>query len=255
VHTNGGTFGLGISKSFAHADVYPNGGGTQPGCRDLLNGLVSSIIDFIFLDFEGALGVWACSHVRVVDFYVESILSDCPFVAYNCNSYSDFKNGKCTTPCTAEGSCTVLGYGAERNNALTGEFYLNTEAKNSFCLQAVRFDSPVGQNQQKTNGKVTVQLRKANGDVSAKYTLVDGSVTNGQLLNQWLEVPSNIVASAEERPTLILRYTRGGLLPTTQPKYLTLDKITLHVLNKNFQLQKVEYTGVTLEAGTDLITN
>jgi hypothetical protein len=254
IHTNGHSFGLGISKSFAHVDIYPNGGNSQPGCRDLLNGLVSSIIEFIFLDFEGALGVWACSHVRVVDFYVESIKSQCPFVAYKCGSTGDFNDGKCTTPCTAEGSCTVLGYGSERNTALRGDFYLNTAATDNFCLQAVRFDTPVGQSQQKTNGKVTVQFRNSKGEASSKFTIADGSISSGQLLNKWVEVPSGVLSSATERPTIILNYKRGGLLPTTQPKYLTLDSLVLYVLDENLQLQEIRApSGVTLEAGVDLI--
>jgi hypothetical protein len=73
-------------------------------------------------------------------------------------------------------------------------------------------------------------------------------------LNKWVEVPSGVLSSATERPTIILNYKRGGLLPTTQPKYLTLDSLVLYVLDENLQLQEIRApSGVTLEAGVDLI--
>jgi pancreatic triacylglycerol lipase len=256
IHTNGHSFGLGMSKPFAHVDVYPNGGDTQPGCRDLLGSLVGSIWDFIFLDFEGAIGHWACSHVRAVDYYVESISSPCPFVAHKCASYSDFKNGKCTTSCSAAGSCTVLGYGSEQQLDNRGTFYLNTNEAKSFCLQSVRFDSSVSQSQARTTGSVTVVMRKSNGEISAKFTVSDGQMTNGQVLNKWLEVSSKVISNpAEDKPTLTLRYTRGGLLPTTQPKFLSLDGINLYVLGEDLKFQIIRYGPITLEAGADIIHN
>lgn len=56
IHTNGESglnFGLGIQGAIGHVDIYPNGGKSQPGCKDLLGNLVTSILSFITLNFEG----------------------------------------------------------------------------------------------------------------------------------------------------------------------------------------------------------
>jgi hypothetical protein len=253
IHTNGESlFGLGMKKAIGHVDLFVNGGNSQPGCTDFLGSLFGSILDIIFFDFDGPIELWACSHVRAVDYFVESISSTCPFVGYHCDSVGDFNDGKCTTSCSAEGSCTILGYGAEKNVDAKGSFYLNTDKDNSYCLQSVRFDAPVSQGQAETNGKVTVQFRRADGTVSSKFTIEDGPISNGQILYKWIELPSKVLLGSE-RPTLILHYTRGGLLPITQPKLLALESVSLYVLNENLELEVLQYPGVTLEAGTDLI--
>lgn len=254
IHTNGDSlFGLGIKAPIGHVDIFPNGGITQPGCKDALGNLVGSILDLLFLDFEGAIGQWACSHVRATEFYVESITSPCPFVAFSCNSYGDYNDGKCTTSCTADGACSVLGYGSQGISNARGSYFLNTDKDSSYCVQNVKFDASVSQIQEKTNGEVTVQFRRQDGTVSSKFSVVDGTITSGLILNKWLEVSSKILLSSDERPSLILHYKRGGLLPIGEPKYLSLDGINLYVVKEDLSLETLRYPGVTLEAGVDLI--
>jgi len=254
IHTNGESlFGLGIKAPIGHVDIFPNGGATQPGCKDALGNLVGSIIDFIFLDFDGAIGQWACSHVRAVEYYVESITSPCPFVAFSCGSYGDYDDGKCTTSCSAEGSCSVLGYGSQSITGAKGTYFLNTDKDSSFCVQNLKFDASVSQIQESTKGSLTLQFRKQDGSVSPKFTVVDGTITNGLILNKWIEVSSKVLLSSTERPSLILHYTRGGLLPIGEPKYLSLDGINLYVVKEDLTLETLRYPGVTLEAGTDFI--
>jgi len=72
IHTTSysGTFGFGILKPLGHVDFYPNCGQVQPGCYSWDYG---------------------CSHVRVVDYYMESITAfasdkpDCPASQGPCN--------------------------------------------------------------------------------------------------------------------------------------------------------------------------
>lgn len=59
-----------------HADYYPNGGKSQPGCG---------------VDLTGS-----CSHGRAYNFYAESLTSD-KFVSRKCDSYSSFSKGSCST--------------------------------------------------------------------------------------------------------------------------------------------------------------
>lgn len=74
IHTNGDLLGLGISMG--HADYWPNGGKSQPGC---------------ILDITGL-----CSHVRAYEYYTESLISSKDFIATKCTSYSDYTAGKCS---------------------------------------------------------------------------------------------------------------------------------------------------------------
>ncbi|CAG7720552.1 unnamed protein product [Allacma fusca] len=257
IHTNGETglkFGLGMQKSMGHVDIYPNGGKSQPGCKDTLGNIVSSIVKFITLDFDGALSTWACSHARVVDFYVESISSSCPFVSHSCSSYSDYNKGKCFSECSG-GSCYLLGYGSDktRGTAVSGEFYLNTDKDGTFCLNIAQPQSEVSASQDKTQGTVTVQIRsRRDGKVSDKFTVADGKIVGGDNLTSWIEVPSSL-RMTEERPQVILQYKRGGLIPSLQPRYLVLNHFAIRVMDKDLQMQTIDYGAVTLETGVDII--
>lgn len=83
IHTNGGL--LGYKKACGHADYYPNGGSSQPGCG---------------LDLFGG-----CSHSRAYSFYSEAILAGSnQFVAQRCSSYKNYKKGRC-----GDDSKSVLG--------------------------------------------------------------------------------------------------------------------------------------------------
>ena len=58
IHTNGKgllQLGLGMTSRVGNVDIYPNGGEAQPGCRDLLGNLVTSILELITLDFQGIM--------------------------------------------------------------------------------------------------------------------------------------------------------------------------------------------------------
>lgn len=57
-----------------HADYYPNGGRTQPGCG---------------VDVSGS-----CSHGRAYAFYAESLNSN-KFVSTKCDTYNSFTRGTC----------------------------------------------------------------------------------------------------------------------------------------------------------------
>lgn len=74
IHTNGCRLGFGISMG--HADYWPNGGKSQPGCG---------------FDLFGS-----CAHSRAYDYYAESLSNSSKFVATRCSSYLDFSKNKCS---------------------------------------------------------------------------------------------------------------------------------------------------------------
>ena len=78
IHTNDGL--LGFAAKLGHADFYPNGGRTQPGCG---------------IDIAGA-----CAHSRAFEFYAESLINNA-FVGTLCSSHNDFNHGRCNGNPTA----------------------------------------------------------------------------------------------------------------------------------------------------------
>jgi pimeloyl-ACP methyl ester carboxylesterase len=95
IHTNSGSIlslCLSYKGALGHVDFYPNGGSHQAGCTDIC--LASYCNEWNLIDlFNGA-----CSHGRVNDLYVESILhaphTDV-FLSKSCDSWDHFENDDC----------------------------------------------------------------------------------------------------------------------------------------------------------------
>lgn len=101
--------GLGLYEPIGHLDFYPNGGFNQPGCDQTFwkrkdGSFVSSMYQF-----------FSCSHVRSVDYFIESIQSKCPFTAIRCESYEKFKAGDCFE-CDRDGhTCFTFGFHSHKS--------------------------------------------------------------------------------------------------------------------------------------------
>lgn len=95
MHTNGNRYGL--SKSVGHADFYPNGGMSQPGCK---------------LD--------VCSHTFAWIFYQQSVRGEGGFLARKCDSYDNFEKGNCDS-----NEISFMGY-SSNGTYPTGTYYLRT---------------------------------------------------------------------------------------------------------------------------------
>ncbi|CAO1423814.1 unnamed protein product [Diamesa tonsa] len=101
-HTNGGLIGAGIGAPIGHADFFPNGGSSQPGC--LTN---------------------TCSHLRAVTYYVESINNN-GFWAFSCANASDAGRGRCS------GFPYAFMGGEPSNRQNRGIFWLATNRRSPF---------------------------------------------------------------------------------------------------------------------------
>uniref|UniRef100_A0A8C2YGW1 Triacylglycerol lipase n=1 Tax=Coturnix japonica TaxID=93934 RepID=A0A8C2YGW1_COTJA len=143
IHSNAAHFpatGLGMYNTTGHLDFYPNGGTQMPGCNDLLLKMKRS-------DFEDRLAdttiFGSCHHSRSHDFYFKSILYPTGFVGYPCETYEDFKSGKCF-PCPKQG-CPMMGYYADRFpyklKRVNQKYFLNTAADPPFASKSMTFVS------------------------------------------------------------------------------------------------------------------
>ncbi|XP_078354760.1 inactive pancreatic lipase-related protein 1-like isoform X1 [Oculina patagonica] len=113
IHTD--ALAIGTVETVGHADFWPNGGFTQPGC--ILNNLLQL--------FETV----ACDHMRAPEYYIASVQNRCSWKAFPCDNYNDFEAGKCLQ---CNGECPTMGYGADQPKKF-GAFYLKTTRKAPFC--------------------------------------------------------------------------------------------------------------------------
>ncbi|KAK7101243.1 hypothetical protein V1264_024054 [Littorina saxatilis] len=134
VHTDGSSFlelGMGASQAMGHVDFYPNGGVNQPGCDgDLISKITHTAWNAATVGYYSAEGAVACSHLRALDLFTESINNPCPFIAYPCVNVVEFDKGHCLT-CSGHG-CSRLGYHANTMSG-RGSLYLTTQDSSSFC--------------------------------------------------------------------------------------------------------------------------
>lgn len=105
--------GLGMPKAIGHVDFYPNGGRNNPGC--------DAPVDYYINQEEGSF-FWgvsqflSCNHVRSHQYMIESIKSDGPFLAVTCESYEEFKEGKCFNCTGSDGhQCINFGFHSQQS--------------------------------------------------------------------------------------------------------------------------------------------
>lgn len=105
-----------MSQPCGHLDFYPNNGKEQPGCDITQTQLVPLTLIRDGLE-EASRVLVACNHVRAVKLFIDSINSQCPYLAQQCSSYQQFLEGKCFG-CTKNSPCAIMGYHADLSPSL-----------------------------------------------------------------------------------------------------------------------------------------
>jgi len=188
--------GFGISQQSGHIDFWPNNGLQQPGCdQNALTtvwdpeGVVEGVTNFV-----------ACNHVRAVEYYIESILTTCPFQAHPCPSYDDYLQGKCSQ---CGENCFRMGYHSIANkNSVSKlqytDLYLSTAWQDPYCEFMVDVQVRTAPSTDDVKGKLylslygsnenTEQLQLSNEDVELdlKASRVYSHLTH------FLDLPDNL---------------------------------------------------------------
>ncbi|GIX80859.1 pancreatic triacylglycerol lipase [Caerostris darwini] len=124
IHTSTFKYGYGMHVPVGDIDFYPNGGVLQPRC--VKN---SSSISPLSASLR------SCNHNSApLYFYISLNTSKCLFWSINCDSYSDFVDGKCSSNTSAT---ALMGLPAEMIPGLPpqSKFYLRTSERPPYCLK------------------------------------------------------------------------------------------------------------------------
>ncbi|KAK9878125.1 hypothetical protein WA026_021142 [Henosepilachna vigintioctopunctata] len=154
IHTDGKgilLLGYGMSQPCGHFDFYPNNGKEQPGCEIAQTPLIPLTVIKKGLE-EASRVLVACNHIRSIKLFIDSIGSQCPYIAHQCSSYKDFMNGKCFICKPGTTQCTIMGYHLDSSpmfeetdiskrqfvETIGSKYYLNTGKENPFCHRTYR---------------------------------------------------------------------------------------------------------------------
>ncbi|CAL4085513.1 unnamed protein product, partial [Meganyctiphanes norvegica] len=117
------TIGYGMEQPVGHIDFYPNNGQNQPGCS------------------VGA--AQSCDHIRAPKLFTDSILSLCPYTAFQCDSFEKYEEGLCMNCGSNNTNCAPMGLHAdkwqdkERENV---KMFLSTREGPTYCSYHYRLD-------------------------------------------------------------------------------------------------------------------
>uniref|UniRef100_A0A673TT57 Lipase H n=1 Tax=Suricata suricatta TaxID=37032 RepID=A0A673TT57_SURSU len=149
---------LGYKEPLGNIDFYPNGGLDQPGCPKTI---------------LGGMQYFKCDHQRSVYLYLSSLRENCTITAYPCDSYRDYRNGKCVDcGMPQKESCPLLGYYADNWKAylkqkdppMTKAFF-DTADEKPFCIYHYFVDI-ITWNKNIRRGSITIKLTDRAGNTT-----------------------------------------------------------------------------------------
>ncbi|KAK3579098.1 hypothetical protein CHS0354_022117 [Potamilus streckersoni] len=119
--------GFGMDSPAGTVDFYPNGGKNQPGCP-------LDYSDQFGLIFQGDFNFhinFGCSHLRVLDLFIESINKETAFVSFPCPRDTVEPDKSCAS-CGSNG-CSRMGFFADHDHG-NGNYYLKTNDRAPFSI-------------------------------------------------------------------------------------------------------------------------
>ncbi|GBN07273.1 hypothetical protein AVEN_241524-1 [Araneus ventricosus] len=119
--------GLGYLDPAGHLDFYPNGGVDQPLC---VKGNTYHIFKGKSIKVQTILDKVLCNHFIILEYFTYSLDDGCKFVATECESYSEFTKGQCSSGTKAE-----MGFYSKKIEGIPPKtkFYLTTLEYPPYC--------------------------------------------------------------------------------------------------------------------------
>jgi len=236
--------GLGFQSNIGHVDILVNNGQQQPGCEDKIKELVRSARKLVTLKkMKQPLDYYMCSHMRAVDYFVESINSACPFSAYACGSWDKFQEGTCYTPCRTD-SCTSMGYHSA-NYGGRGVFHMDTQASSPFCNAAIRLQVEIDTVQKSTNGRINFILIGEVGQTK-EAQLKGGLIGPGFILAKTISVPGSNALRLGKIGAVRLLFERDGFF---QGKKVFVKQVLVDQANVTIDAVSYRFQGSLLNNG------
>ncbi|KAJ1071005.1 hypothetical protein CapIbe_000428 [Capra ibex] len=152
------TDALGYKEPLGNIDFYPNGGLDQPGCPKTI---------------FGGMQYFKCDHQRSVYLYLSSLRENCAITAYPCDSYRDYRNGKCVNCGISQTEpCPILGYYADNWKDYLREgdppmvkAFFDTAEEKPFCIYHYSVDI-ITWNKNVRRGSITIKLKDKAGNTT-----------------------------------------------------------------------------------------
>ncbi|XP_006869822.1 PREDICTED: lipase member H, partial [Chrysochloris asiatica] len=152
------TDALGYKDPLGNIDFYPNGGLDQPGCPKTI---------------FGGMQYFKCDHQRSVYLYLSSLRENCSITTYPCDSYQDYRDGKCVSCGTPpKDSCPLLGYYADHWKDFLKENYppmtkafFDTAEEKPYCIYHYLVDI-ITWNKNVRRGSITIKLKDKAGNTT-----------------------------------------------------------------------------------------
>ncbi|XP_071443298.1 pancreatic lipase-related protein 2-like [Hetaerina americana] len=179
IHTDGRSIlllGYGMSQPCGHADFYPNNGKEQPGC-DLVEATAPLPLTLVKEGLEEASRVLvACNHIRAIKLFIDSINSQCPYVAHNCDSYEHYLQGRCFS-CQDPNSCAVMGLHALENYQKTLPLPITTTFKPNIVNETNVLSNTIDANFSSTSTTTTSTTTASTTTVSSTTSSTTSTTT------------------------------------------------------------------------------
>ncbi|CAL4116596.1 unnamed protein product [Meganyctiphanes norvegica] len=138
--------GYGMEQPSGHIDFYPNDGRSQPGCSEISRIPLTVLSDGIDL-FEGLDAgqkeFISCNHIRAPKMFTDSILSKCPYTAFQCDSFENYSEGLCMDCGVSKTNCAPMGFHADKwqdRSRKNVKMFLSTKQGPAYCTYHYRLD-------------------------------------------------------------------------------------------------------------------